>query len=158
MSSSRSSVLPPGFYIVGDPCYSALWSKGTGAIDKESRQDTWIALLESADYELEPRILEAKVEKDGRLFSFTAAGTAYGDGCYLDQVGRKYPVDAGMIGVTPVPPEADLTNEELYTFGTHLVEFPEAFRVEYELGVITIGALVINTAEEDEEEEEEDEG
>lgn len=158
MSAARSSLLPPGFYIVGDPCYSALWRNGTGGTNKESRHATWIALLESADYELDPRILEAKIEKEGTVFSFTAASTAYGDGCYLDQVGRKYPVDAGMIGVTPVPPEADVTNADLHPFGTHLVEFPEAFRVEYELGVITIGALVINTAEYDEEEEEEEEG
>ena len=34
--------------------------------------------------------------KDGR--KFVVFGTKYGDGCYEDQYGKEYPVDAGIIG------------------------------------------------------------
>ena len=32
---------------------------------------------------------------------FMVASTAYGDGCYKDQYGHQYPVDAGNIGIVP---------------------------------------------------------
>ena len=32
---------------------------------------------------------------------FMVAGTAYGDGCYRDQYGNQYSVDAGNIGIVP---------------------------------------------------------
>ena len=33
---------------------------------------------------------------------FAVASTAWGDGCYQDNAGRNYPVDAGNIGVLPL--------------------------------------------------------
>jgi hypothetical protein len=38
-----------------------------------------------------------KVGKD----KFVVSGTAYGDGCYMDNLGNKYGVDAGVIGIVP---------------------------------------------------------
>lgn len=35
-------------------------------------------------------------------FSFAVAGTAYGDGCYEDNHGNCYGVDAGVIGLVPL--------------------------------------------------------
>lgn len=35
-------------------------------------------------------------------YSFAVAGTAYGDGCYCDNRGGNYPVDAGVIGIVPL--------------------------------------------------------
>lgn len=35
-------------------------------------------------------------------FQFAVAGTAYGDGCYADNYGNIYGVDAGVIGLVPL--------------------------------------------------------
>ena len=33
---------------------------------------------------------------------FAVGGTAEGDGCYADQLGHSFPVDAGVIGLVPI--------------------------------------------------------
>lgn len=38
----------------------------------------------------------------GSDYSFAVSGTACGDGCYADDNGRCYPVDAGVIGLVPL--------------------------------------------------------
>lgn len=35
-------------------------------------------------------------------FEFAVAGTEHGDGCYTDNYGAAYPVDAGVIGLVPL--------------------------------------------------------
>lgn len=35
-------------------------------------------------------------------FQFAVAGTEHGDGCYTDNYGAAYPVDAGVIGLVPL--------------------------------------------------------
>lgn len=79
---------------------------------------------------------------------FATQGTAYGDGTYQDQQGRKYPVDAGLIGCIRVQ---DVYDPEWWLEGVQTIEFTEQFELQYDEGVIKfVGAngkvlLSINT-------------
>lgn len=96
--------VPAGTYWLGDPCYAV-------------PQDLWMSLLNSCDFFNKP--VGTVQGKDGRTYHVLAFGTAYGDGCYTDQQGNDYPVDAGLIGLTPVG------LVESYPHGTKMVEFTE---------------------------------
>ena len=89
--------------------------------------------------------------KDGRRFAtFT---TKWGDGTYKDEQGRKYGVDAGLIGCINVK---DITPSELENLTDgHVVEFVQDFSTFSAGGVIRIGSVCIDTdfAEEEEEDE-----
>lgn len=74
-----------GFY-VGDPCY---------VLAKEN-YDGVFGAAGYADGKYTGKT------KDGKEFDFILGGTAYGDGCYSDQYGHNYGVDAGIIGVVPI--------------------------------------------------------
>ena len=128
----ESEALEAGKYWVGDPCY---------AFDD---QEAWMALLYSADFENRD-LLEAAANTAVGEFAFTASGTYCGDGCYPDDEGNTYPVDAGLIGVVR-PEEAEVPEP----FGMRLVEFDEPFTVRYEDGDIVIGHLTIHTGGNDE--------
>jgi hypothetical protein len=125
VEESATWTLPAGTYWVGDPCYAF------------SDHDLWMRLLESADFRDNPRILNAKA--DGHLF--VASGTAFGDGVFTDDEGNEYPVDAGLIGVTPAREGEDVP------FGTTVREFTQPFTVSYDRGMIEIGPLSIETGE-----------
>jgi hypothetical protein len=120
-----SGTIPAGTYFVGDPGY---------AFDDHG---VWMELLKSADFESRD-LLEASAR--GR--SFVASGTAYGDGEYEDREGRRYPVDAGLIGVVPARGKTP--------WGMHRIVFAEDFTVSYEDGVIFIGPVAIDTDPTDE--------
>jgi hypothetical protein len=120
--------MPAGKYWVGDPCYSV-------------PDDRWIEWLEAADYTSEPDILFAKVA--GR--PVLGIGTAYGDGEYTSNLGHSFPVDAGLIGVTPV----ELVKGE--PFGSTLVEFNRPFECRYDEGTIILGHIKIDTDPKDDE-------
>lgn len=64
---------------------------------------------------------------------FALSSTAYGDGVYYDTEGRKYPVDAGLIGCIR---KEDVQDPEAYLDGMNVVEFEYPFHVEYNLGTI----------------------
>ena len=76
--------------------------------------------------------------------------TAFGDGCYLDQFGNEYDVDAGLIGIIKL---SDVTNESGIQFG-HIFEFEQMPSVEYYDGTITFGHVNIETDPPYEEDEE----
>jgi hypothetical protein len=78
---------------------------------------------------------------DGRRFA--TFSTMYGDGEYYDQNGNAYPVDAGLIGCIRVE---DLTEEIQFGVGK-VCQFNYEFEVYSQNGVITIGSVVIDTAE-----------
>lgn len=67
-------------------------------------------------------------------FKFAVASTAWGDGTYKDDDGRKYPVDAGVIGVLPL----ELVNFNNYTDGGHIFELPGSCMFEADDGKFTI--------------------
>ena len=64
---------------------------------------------------------------------FALSSTAYGDGVYYDGQGRKYPVDAGLIGCIRVE---DVYDPEWYLEGVNEVEFENPFTIKYDLGTI----------------------
>lgn len=82
--------VPAGEYFLGDPCYAV-------------PDEDWMPLLESCGY-----FAADKANPNGspvgevRGFKVLSFGTKWGDGVYPDQFGNAYPVDAGMIGLTPV--------------------------------------------------------
>lgn len=116
-------VMPAGEYWVGDPCYSV-------------PNDRWMEWLEAADYENERTILLAELSEKPVL----GINTAYGDGEYMDESGNSYPVDAGLIGLTPV----ELATESA-PFGSHRVYFANDFTCSYNDGTITLGHINIDT-------------
>ena len=95
---------------------------------------------------------------------FAVHSTAYGDGVYLDEQEREYPVDAGLIGCIRVE---DVYDPEWWLEGVHTVEFKNPFELVYDNGIIkfvehlTNGAVSVTLAvdtdpvyEDDEDEEE----
>jgi len=86
--------------------------------------------------------------KDGTVFA--CHGTAYGDGCYSDQLGNEYPVDSGTIGCVLVE---DITEGELRDGLGNIIEFKERFEVDSDEGLIQIGHLEIDTRGESEEDD-----
>ena len=115
--------VPAGKYWLGDPCYAV-------------PSDFWMDLLNSC------KIFElpiGKVTKDGQEYEVLAFGTFYGDGCYGDQHNHSFPVDAGLIGLTPV----GLADGE--PFGSTLVEFKVDTKCSCRNGVLKFGAYTIDT-------------
>ena len=76
------------------------------------------------------------------------AGTAYGDGSYLDNEGREYGVDAGILGIIPLYVcDGDSMD------GGHVVTFEESFEVYNENNTFHFGNVVIPTGDEENNEE-----
>ncbi len=138
-----------GRYYVGDLCY--LFGD-----DGPFSDDAWIPLLKQTNY------LQGDEESGerGGVFEygehmFFSSSTQYGDGCYEDQSGRDYGVDAGIIGCFPVaafPEGYDL--DKLSRLG-HVIEFDGPFTCDVvdSDGNICIGDLVIATGGNDDNEE-----
>jgi hypothetical protein len=132
-----AAVMPAGEYWVGDPCYSV-------------PDDKWMTWLQDARYELEPDILLAEI--DG--LPVLGITTAHGDGKYRSNQGDSFPVDAGMIGLTPK------ALVEGVPFGSKLVTFERTFECSYDEddeGLITLGLIEIKTDPEADEDDWDDE-
>lgn len=123
-------IVPAGAYWLGDPCYAV-------------PNELWDELLASNG------CFECPVGtvKKHKVLGF---GTAYGDGVYTDQFGNEYPVDAGLIGLTPV----GLTVGE--PFGSHKVVFKHDTLCTGDDGVMRFGDIKINTRDFDGYDDEED--
>ena len=120
----RAVIMPPGEYWVGDPCYAV----------PDARWDEWldVAGVNAVPF---PRFLFGELDS----YPVLGIGTVYGDGEYHDDRNRSYPVDAGLIGLTPFKiARADV-------FGSHRMVFGNAFRCEYQDGVIVLGHIRIDT-------------
>jgi hypothetical protein len=96
--------------------------------------------------------------KDGRKFA--TYGTMWGDGLYKDNHGKKYSVDAGLIGCILLN-DIDLLNDSNFLHGGQVVEFPIDFVTgggrgeEGWSGTIQFGSLVIETNPDEDEWEDE---
>jgi hypothetical protein len=101
--------------------------------------DLWGPLLNSCETFNLPI---GTVTKDGQEYQVLAFGTFYGDGCYTDQSGHSFPVDAGLIGLTPVG-LADGHSTEI--FGSTLVEFKVDTECSCRNGVLKFGTHTIDT-------------
>ncbi len=139
-SSNVSVIVPPGRYILGDPCYSI-------------SGDHWDELLETCDYFEQP-VGHVSVSVPAKNFvyeRFHVLGfqTAYGDGTYKGSDGNSYSVDAGLIGLVPVElAEAlgalDETSPN-YVSGKVIVEFHVPTTCSNEGGYMKFGNIVIDT-------------
>ena len=97
-------------YYIGDLCYVM--------------HDEWDEVCNLLDYENETVSYELV---DGR--KFYSLCTKYGDGTYLDNFGRSYSVDAGLIGAIKVDDIRDPKFEEVVARGgAHIVEFDTEFQ------------------------------
>ena len=123
MAADYTVKVPAGKYWLGDPCYSV-------------PNNLWDALLDSCETFNLPI---GKVTKDGQEYEVLAFGTAYGDGVYFDQHQHHFPVDAGLIGLTPV----GLADGE--SFGSTLVEFKVDTKCSCRNGVLKFGTYTIDT-------------
>jgi hypothetical protein len=113
--------VPPGKYVLGDPCYVV-------------PDSDWINLLDSCDYFEQPI---GNIQ--GR--QILAFSTAYGDGTYQDNQQHEYLVDSGHIGLVPFDYAVNL----LPGFG-RVVEFTTAkICKRSQDGVLIFGPITINT-------------
>ena len=82
---------------------------------------------------------------------FYAFSTAYGDGAYVDNSGRRYTVDSGGIGCIDVRYLTDKTKlKEVISRGqAHLIEMEELYpdRVDWRGGTIVFGDVIIETGD-----------
>jgi hypothetical protein len=128
-------MMKSGQYYIGDLCYVL-----------NDRWDEFCSLTIVGD-----RVLDGEFNlADGTRFAtFT---TRWGDGCYRDQQGREYGVDAGLIGCIAVE---DIAATELANIKNgHIVEFVQPFSTWSAGGEIRIGNILIDTDPAEAEEEE----
>jgi len=117
-----------GIYYIGDPCYLF--------------DQSWQKILDETNY-----------LKDGEhiIFGETVfcGSTAYGDGCCKDNFGRRYGVDAGLVGILPVSLldiDKKVSREEVKNSDyMHIVEMKEDFDCSVHKGVFRFGDIKINT-------------
>jgi hypothetical protein len=148
MRKNAMATMPAGKYWIGDLCYVM--------------HENWDEFCEKA-YDR-----DTTDSKDGRMVmnnGVTVAwfNTMWGDGTYRDSQGRKYPVDAGLIGCIKMN-DIDHDHKDNDLFGGNIVEFSNDFECGYENGTIWFGhgrdSVEIetgDTSEEDEEDEDEEE-
>ena len=135
-------MFPAGKYYVGDLCYVMHdeWDEVCGLFFKD-REDQG---CNEGVFTL----------KDGRRFA--SFNTKFGDGCYFDQYGNEYGVDAGLIGCIAMN-DIDLNADGNFTSGGQIIQFDLDFTVSGSQGlsrrdwdgVINIGHIVIKTEEEE---------
>lgn len=118
--------MPAGTYLVGDPCYAVA-------------DDRWMEWLESANFRDDGQVLIAELDGHPVL----GIGTAHGDGVYTDEDGKRYPVDAGLIGLVPIEVAGGALT--LRSDLNHVVTFNGPFDCRYDDGVIRLGHIVIDT-------------
>lgn len=126
----KSYIIPAGKYWLGDPCYVI-------------RSNDWIEFCNEFSSEEDKDNSYIKL-KDVNVLAFP---TYHGDGCYSDQNGNQFSVDAGLIGLVPHEylensSESDSTSYD--HLGT-VVEFAEdtlCFTVD---GILTFGNYIIDT-------------
>lgn len=132
-------MLPAGTYYIGDLCY---------VIDTANGYD-WGEFLD-ATLHANGGTSDGYFEYEGH--PFFSSHTAYGDGSYLDQEGRSYSVDAGLIGCFPVTGLGANPTMPVPQHG-QVVTFTKPFTCETcdeTGGTIVIGDVRINTGDEDE--------
>ena len=119
--------MPAGKYYIGDLCYVL--------------HDAWDEFCEITIED--NRCLEGEFTlKDGRRFA--TYHTAHGDGTYEDELGRCYPVDAGLIGCILLSDIKDETYDDLTTLGA-IIEFDKDFTTGSEDGILKFGNVFIDT-------------
>ena len=123
------TILPPGEYYIGDPCYVI-----------SDNHDTWMEYVQEIYENVSP--VPYKYFKDKKIFCH---GTAYGDGVYFDQFDNNYGVDAGLIGATPTD-ICEIKKDDKNIKDLVVVHnFKKEFECFYEKGIFYIGHFKIDT-------------
>ena len=154
-------IINPGEYIICDPCYiigEDNWNEYLDSVIKYSvKYLSYQDLLDNGhdvegilnpekfrapyigeDYVINPHYKKKKV---------FAHNTIHGDGIYNDQFGNIYPVDSGILGITPVElTDESLEKKEEEKFGA-IFTFNESFECKYENGTFYFGNIIIKTDE-----------
>jgi hypothetical protein len=138
--------MPSGKYYIGDLCY-ALSADWVEIHDLTIKGRGINAVVLDGEFNLH----------DGRRFALF--NTTYGDGCYSDQFGRSYGVDAGSIGAVLLKDarlgaEFEIAGTEVYSrphnvLCAHIIDFPEPFECRSISGVIQLGHITIPTADDE---------
>ena len=124
-----SAQFPAGEYYVGDLCYVC-----------HPEWDELCDIMFSEDDYLKGEL----IVQNKRLF---IASTAYGDGKYVDNVGRAYGVDSGSLGIIAV---SDIAESELPNLiDGNVIEFTENFIVTAQHGRFKFGDILIDTGYDD---------
>ncbi len=110
-------MMRPGKYLVGDLCYVM--------------HPQWKEVCDLM-FATDGGVLDGEFNLANGV-RFSVQSTAYGDGTYYDEEGRKYPVDAGLIGCIRVE---DVQDPESWMEGMNEVEFAYPFTIMYNLGTI----------------------
>jgi len=146
ITARKTALMPAGTYYVGDLCYLLT--------DKTDKVYDDLVL----GFDNDGKAVDIKAGRR-KVFSAFYANTAHGDGQYSDNIGNKYSVDAGILGVVQLL-SADLIAQakKLDADGhAKVILFPEDFRVDRdEDGTFTFGHLTIVTDGSDQEEEDDD--
>jgi len=122
-------MLEPGKYYIGDLCY----------VLNDARMNELCRRMYPDDFATMARHYGEHTLADGtRLAVF---GTAYGDGCYIDQNGKTYSVDAGIIGCMKLKDVDEAPSERL----GNVYMFRKPFDTSAKDGVLTFGRIVIDT-------------
>jgi len=131
-------MMKAGTYYIGDLCYvmQDVWEEVCGIMFTDNTRGN------EGEFTL----------KDGRQFAVYC--TTYGDGTYSDQLGRKYWVDAGVIGCILESDIVEYTTSwgsTNNTEGGNITKFDIDFPTgKTEFGEIQIGHICIETESDDE--------
>ena len=105
-------IVPKGTYYVGDLCYAL-------------EDDLYHDIFGEKGY------ASGLYEDENKKEFFLVSGTAFGDGEYVDTLGRTYGVDAGIIGICPI----DLAKKG--TDGGQVIEFDGATECYFRGGMFS---------------------
>jgi len=146
ITARKTALMPAGTYYVGDLCY----------LLTEKTDQVYDDLVSGFDNDSKAVDIKAGRRK---VFSAFYASTSYGDGQYSDNIGNKYSVDAGILGVVQLLSADLITQAKKLDADGHAkaILFPEDFRVDRdEDGTFTFGHLTIVTDGSDQEEDDDD--
>ena len=123
--------LKAGKYFIGDPCYAI-------------KDELWSEFCNNLfNAEAERNFTGEVILRGVKIF---VSNTQYGDGCYEDQYGNSYSVDAGLIGAVPLEEGITKEENEFADLGL-IVDIDRDFNCYYldEDGTIEINGHIIET-------------
>ena len=127
---SKLGTLPAGKYYIGDLCYVM--------------HDEWSDVCDLM-FAGDINSIAGMYTLNNKVFAVDS--TAYGDGCYNDNYGSEYSVDAGLIGIIALK-DINLSADSNFLSGGQVHTFEQAFSVHTEDGVFQFGHVRIDTADE----------